>query len=147
MKKIFFSIVTLMLIISSTIAQTTGADKVLGVWLSEKKDARIEIFKSGNKYAGKLIWGAEMYEADGKTPLKDTKNPDEALRTRSRLNLVIISDLIYNDGAYTYGHLYDARSGRTYSLKMKLKDDNKLEMRGYYGVSLFRQTMEWTRVK
>jgi hypothetical protein len=56
MKKIFFSIVTLMLIISSAIAQTTGADKVVGVWLSEKKDARIEIFKSGNKYAGKLIW-------------------------------------------------------------------------------------------
>ncbi len=147
MKKIFFSIVTLMLIVSSSIAQSTRGDKALGIWLSEKKDAKIEIFKSGNKYLGKLVWGAEMYAADGKTPLKDMKNPDVALRTRTRLNLVIISGLIYDDGAYTDGHLYDARSGRTYSLKMRLKADNNLEMRGFYGISLFGQTMEWTRVK
>ena len=147
MKKIFFSIVTLILMVSSSIAQTTGGDKVLGIWLSEKKDARIEIFKTGNKYSGKLIWGAEMYEANGKTPLRDTKNPDAALRTRSRLNLVFISELAYDNGAYTEGYLYDARSGKTYSLKMKLKDDNKLEMRGYYGISLFGQTFTWTRVK
>ncbi|WP_183575618.1 DUF2147 domain-containing protein [Mucilaginibacter sp. X5P1] len=147
MKKIFFSIVTLILIVSSSIAQTTGGDKVLGIWLSKKKDAKIEIFKSGNKYSGKLIWGAEMYEADGKTPLKDTKNPDAALRTRSRLNLVFIADLTYDNGAYTDGHLYDARSGKTYSLKMRLKDYDSLEMRGYYGLSLFGQTFTWTRVK
>jgi uncharacterized protein (DUF2147 family) len=147
MKKIFFSIVTLMFIVSSSIAQTTGADKVLGVWLSEKKDARIEIFKSGNTYSGKLIWGTEMFEADGKTPLKDTKNPDAALRTRSRLNMILISELTYDDGAYTGGKLYDARSGKTYSLKMKLPDEKHLEMRGYYGVSLFGQTVKWTRVK
>jgi uncharacterized protein (DUF2147 family) len=147
MKKTSFFIVTLMLIVSSSIAQTTGGDKVPGIWLSEKKDAKIEIFKTGNTYSGKLIWGAEMYEADGKTPLKDTKNPDAALRTRSRLNLVFISGLTYDDGAYTGGKLYDARSGKTYSLKMKLKDDNNLDMRGYYGISLFGQTMQWTRIK
>lgn len=147
MKRIFFSIVILILMVSSSIAQTTGGDKVLGLRLSEKKDARIEIFKAGNKYSGKLIWGAEMYEADSKTPLKDSKNPDGALRNRSRLNLVFIFDLAYNNGAYTDGHLYDARSGRTYSLKMKLKDDNNLEMRGFYGISLFGQTIQWTRVK
>jgi uncharacterized protein (DUF2147 family) len=146
MKKIFFSVVSLMLIVSSSIAQTTGGDKVLGIWLSEKKDAKIEIFKSGNKYAGKLVWGIEMYEADGKTPLKDTKNPDAALRARSRLNLVFISGLDYADNGYTNGKLYDARSGRTYSLKMKLKDDTHLEMRGFYGISLFGQTIGWTRV-
>jgi uncharacterized protein (DUF2147 family) len=147
MKKIFFSIVTLMLLVSSSIAQTTGGDKVLGFWLSEKKDAKIEMFRSGNKYSGRLIWGAEMYEADGKTPLKDTKNPDVALRTRSRLNMVLISGLTYDDGAYADGKLYDARNGRTYSLKMKLKDDNNLEMRGFYGISLFGQTVQWTRIK
>ncbi|MBB6129398.1 DUF2147 domain-containing protein [Mucilaginibacter lappiensis] len=147
MKKIFFSIVILLLVVTSSFAQNANGDKVIGVWLSEKKDARIEIFKTDDKYSGKLIWGVEMYEADGKTPLKDTKNPDVALRTRSRLNLVFISELAYDNGAYIDGHLYDARSGKTYSLKMKLKDDNKLEMRGYYGISLFGQTFTWTRVK
>jgi uncharacterized protein (DUF2147 family) len=147
MKKIFFSMVTFMLIVSSSFAQNANGDKVIGVWLSEKKDARIEIFKTDDKYFGKLIWGKEIYDTDGKTLLKDTKNPDAKLRTRTRLNIVLIYDLKYNDEAYIDGHLYDARSGRPYSLKMKLKDDNNLEMRGYYGVSLFGQTMEWARVK
>jgi len=147
MKKTFFSFVTLMLIFFSSSAQSTEGDKVIGVWLSEKKDGKIEIFRTDNKYYGKLLWGNEMYEADGKTPLKDSQNPDIALRTRSRLNLVIISGLIYDDGEYTDGKLYDARNGHTYSLKMKLKSDDKLEMRGYMGVSLFGQTVNWTRVK
>ncbi len=147
MKKTFFSFVTLMLIFFSSSAQNTEGDKVIGVWLSEKKDARIEIFRTDNKYYGKLLWGNEMYAADGKTPLKDSQNPDASLRGRSRLNLVIISGLIYGDGEYTDGKLYDARNGHTYSLKMKLKSDDKLEMRGYMGVSLFGQTVNWTRVK
>jgi uncharacterized protein (DUF2147 family) len=147
MKKTFFSFVTLMLLVLSSFAQNNQGDKIIGVWLSEKKDGKIEIFRTDNKYYGKLLWGNEMYEADGKTPLKDSQNPDVALRTRSRLNLVIISGLIYDDGEYTDGKLYDARKGHTYSLKMKLKDDNNLEMRGFYGVSLFGQTVKWTRVK
>jgi uncharacterized protein (DUF2147 family) len=147
MKKIFFSIVTLMLIVFSSSTQTNEGDKAIGVWLSEKKDARIEIFRTDNKFSGKLLWGAEMYEADGKTPLKDAQNPDVALRTRSRLNLVIITGLTYNNGEYTDGKLYDARNGRTYSLKMKLKNADKLEMRGFWGVALFGQTVNWTRVK
>ena len=146
-KRLLFSIITLMLVVPPCIAQTTGGDKVLGVWLSEKKDARVEIFRTVNKYYGRLLWGAEMYEADGKTPLKDTQNPDVALRTRSRLNLVFITGLIYDDGEYTDGKLYDARSGRTYSLKMKLKSADKLEMRGFMGISLFGQTINWTRVQ
>jgi uncharacterized protein (DUF2147 family) len=147
MKKIFFSFVPLMLIFFSSFAQNTEGDKVIGVWLSEKKDARVEFFRRDNKYYGKLLWGAEMYEADGKTPLKDTENPDVSSRTRSRLNLVIISGLTYNDGEYTDGKLYDARNGHTYSLKLKLTSIDKLEMRGFMGISLFGQTISWTRVK
>jgi uncharacterized protein (DUF2147 family) len=147
MKKKLFSFATLMLVFFSSFAQNTEGDKVIGVWLSEKKDARVEIFRTDNKYYGKLLWGAEMYEADRKTPLKDTQNPDAALRTRSRLDLVFITALTYDDGEYTDGKLYDARSGRTYSLKMKLKSADQLEMRGYMGISLFGQTINWTRAK
>lgn len=106
----------------------------------------MEIFKSGNKYFGRLLWGSGIYEKDGKTPLKDTKNPDPKLRTRTRLNMVFMSDLSYDDGEYTGGKLYDARSGRTYSAKLKLKSVNTLEMRGYFGLSLLGQTVKWTRV-
>lgn len=97
MKKIFFSIVILLFIVSSSFAQNANGDKVIGVWLSEKKDARIEIFKTDDKYSGKQVWGKEIYEADDKTLLKDTKNPDTKLRARTRLNMLLIYDLKYND--------------------------------------------------
>jgi len=43
-------------------------NEIVGLWLSEPRDAKIQIFKSSNnKYYGKLIWGARMYEKDGKT--------------------------------------------------------------------------------
>lgn len=69
---------------------TSDIDKVLGIWLNEDKDAKMEIFKSGNKYFGRLLWGSEIYEKDGKTTLKDTENPDPKLRTRTRLNMVFM---------------------------------------------------------
>lgn len=45
MKKIFFSIVTLVLIVSSSFAQNANDNKVI-VWLSEKKDVRIQNLNS-----------------------------------------------------------------------------------------------------
>lgn len=45
--------------------QTSDADAVLGKWLNEDKDARIEIYKEGNSYFGKIVWLKEPNEEDG----------------------------------------------------------------------------------
>ena len=66
-------------------------DMIKGVWLNDNKDAKVEIYKSGDKYFGKLIWTQNMYEADGKTLKKDNKNSNEQLRNRSILNIAILS--------------------------------------------------------
>ncbi|MBD1384319.1 DUF2147 domain-containing protein [Mucilaginibacter rigui] len=52
-------------------AQTPEADKILGVWLSEDKTGKIDVYKVNGKYFGKLIWGKTIYEADGTTSRKD----------------------------------------------------------------------------
>ena len=132
-------------IITST-AQTAG-DKVLGVWLNDEKTGKIEIYKTGDKYFGKLIWGKTIYEADGKTSKKDVKNPDVKLRNRPLLNLVFITNFKYNgDGTWENGNIYDPKSGKTYSCEMEIKD-SRLKMTGYIGFTLLGRTVYWDRVK
>jgi uncharacterized protein (DUF2147 family) len=121
-------------------------DKVLGVWLSEEKDGKVEIYKAGNKYMGKLIWSNKMYEADGVTSKKDLKNAEEKLRNRNLKDLLLLTDFVFEDGAWTDGKIYDPKSGKTYSSTMKLQG-NTLNIRGYVGISLLGRTTVWTRVK
>jgi uncharacterized protein (DUF2147 family) len=147
MKKILLATIVLLLSTSFLFGQNTvKQDGILGVWLSEQKDGKIEIYKSGNKFFGKLIWGNEMFEADGKTSKKDTKNTDEKLRTRNLKDLILLSDFVYEDNTWTGGKIYDPQTGKTYSCTMKLKN-NVLNIRGYVGISLFGRTSEWTKIK
>lgn len=122
-----------------------NADIVKGAWINEAKDAKIEIYKSGNKYSGKITWLKDMYEKDGKTVKKDNKNPDEKLRNQSVVGLEILFSFTYDDNEWTGGELYDPKSGKTYKSKMKVKG-NALEIRGYAGSPMFGKTTTWTRV-
>ena len=132
--------------VSRTFAQTADADKILGVWLSEDKTGKIDIYKAGNKYFGKLIWGKTMYEVDGITSKKDVKNKNERLRSRELKNLVMLTEFVYHDGVWDGGEIYDPYSGKTYDCTLKLKD-GKLNIRGYVGVSLFGRTTVWERLR
>lgn len=143
MKKILLLAITVVLGLA---ARSQQADQVLGQWLSEDKDGKIEIYKTGDKYFGKLIWASKMYESDGKTSRKDEKNNDASLRTRNLKDLVLLSNFIYDDGVYTDGKIYDPKSGKTYSCKMTMSGE-KLNIRGYVGLSILGRTTVWTRVK
>ncbi|MEI6948393.1 DUF2147 domain-containing protein [Paraflavisolibacter sp. H34] len=121
-----------------------NADAVLGTWLSEEKDAKILIYKTGDKYFGKLVWLKTPYEADGKTPKTDKKNGSAALRSRPLQNLVILTNFSYDDGAWEDGKIYDPESGKTYSSTMKIEGNN-LRLRGYIGISAFGRTAVWTK--
>ncbi len=89
--------------------------------------------------------GKTIFEADGVTSKKDTKNTDEKLRTRNLKDLVMLTDFVYEDGEWTDGKIYDPKSGKTYSSTIKLQG-NTLSLRGYVGISLLGRTSVWTRV-
>jgi uncharacterized protein (DUF2147 family) len=133
------------LAVAKSFAQTSIGDKILGAWLSEDKTGKIEVYKSGGKYFGKLVWGKTMYEADGVTSKKDVKNKDEKLRSRNLKDMVMLSNFTYHDEVWDDGQIYDPYSGKTYSCTLKLKDGT-LNIRGYIGVSLFGRTSVWERV-
>ena len=139
-----------MLLIATCLSVTAfcqqESDKILGHWLSEDKDGKIEVYKNGDKYYGKLVWASKMYEADGKTSRKDDKNTNADLRNRNLKDLVILTGFTYDDGSYTGGKIYDPKNGKTYSCNMTLKGET-LNIRGYIGISLLGRTTVWTRVK
>lgn len=145
MKKLLLLLFTILS--NSLSAQTTSrGDEIIGVWLSEEKDGKIEIYKQGNRYFGKLIWGKEMYEADGITSKKDVNNTDEKLQKRNLKDLILLTDFVFEGDSWSGGKIYDPKSGKTYSCNMKL-NGTVLDIRGYVGISLFGRTSQWTRVK
>ncbi|MCF2491365.1 DUF2147 domain-containing protein [Dyadobacter sp. CY347] len=125
--------------------QTGPGDKILGEWVNEEKDTRIEIYKEGTTYSGKLIWGLKLMEADGQTQRKDVNNTNEKLRSRSVQNIDLLHSFIFSEGIWADGKMYDPKSGKTYSCLMKLREE-KLEIRGYVGIPLLGRSTYWERV-
>lgn len=143
-----------LLLLSSSFLNFTApagekADDVLGTWLVGTKNARIEIFKTGKYYYGKIVWIQEPNDANGK-PKKDVNNPDPALREKPLLNLLLLKGFEYDDNhEWENGTIYDSRSGKTYNCTMWFEGGkiDELKMRGYVGVSMLGKTDTWTRVK
>ena len=124
-----------------------NSESICGTWLEEEKQSHIEIYKTDEGYyEGKIIWLAEPLDEDGKIKL-DKENPNKKLRNQTIKGLIIIKDLEFTDeNKWSNGNIYDARSGKTYSLNARLEDANTLFMRGYIGFSLIGRTTTWTRV-
>jgi uncharacterized protein (DUF2147 family) len=144
MKKIKSTIVMLFVAITSLMAQNRE-DAIIGVWETDTKDAKMEIFKSGNLYYGKLLWGDKIVEADGKTSKKDSKNPDAKLKTRNIIGIANLSGLKYENGTYVDGTIYDPPSGKTYDCKAWI-ENGKVQLRDFIGFSLIGRTATWHKL-
>lgn len=127
-------------------------DAILGVWTTQEKDAKIEIFTCGAWYCGKVIWLAEpdFPASDDKgmanQPKVDRNNPDPKLKDRPLLGLVIMEGFSYvGDSRWKGGRFYNPENGKVYRGNLKLAAHNRLKVRGFLGISLFGQTETWTR--
>ncbi len=119
-------------------------ENILGVWLSEDKEVKIEIYREGKTYSGKIVWFKQGKDT-GKLPY-DAKNPDPSLRGRKILNLEILSNFIYHSQSQKWikGQIYHPQQGQTYKGAMWLEEANVLKIRGYWG-ALYR-TNTWLKV-
>ena len=145
-------LIILCTLISSTIVHGAGADDILGVWNNQEKTARIEVMKCGDVYCGKIVWLEEPNYPEGSTdgvpgtPKLDHKNPVPEKRKTPVMGLPIVNDM-RPDGEKTWsgGTVYDPKNGKTYKGKLTLIDQNRLDLRGYIGISLIGRTAHWTR--
>jgi len=144
MKKPLLLFIFLLLVFTSTRA---AQDPVipLGTWMNEEKEARFEIFQCGTKLCGKITWLKEP-NRNGK-PKKDDQNPDAQLRSRPILGMVFMKDFEQDgDLKWDEGTIYDPKSGKTYSCYLKVIGPDKMEVKGYIGISLIGRTQIWNRV-
>lgn len=121
----------------------SSADSLVGKWWFPKKNGKMEIYREGDKFLGKVI----SYE---KPEQLDDNNPDESLRSRKFVGILMMQDFVYDadDAQWTDGTIYDADSGKTYSCNMWYKDGDPqvLNVRGYVGISILGRTEIFTRV-
>lgn len=145
MKIIAITILALVTMLTIRTYSQNKADDIIGIWLTGGKEpAKILIYKSGEKFYGKITWLKNPTE-NGKQRV-DANNPDETKRSNPIIGLVILTGFKFDgEDEWKGGDIYDPESGKTYSSYIYLKDKNTLKVRGYVGISLFGKTETWTR--
>lgn len=116
------------------------AESIVGEWVTENEDGRVRFVKHGDgTYRGIVTWGAR--------PRRDRFNKNPKLRQRPIVGIVLMWHLVYRDGAYEDGYVYNPEDGATYRVKAWIVGPDSLELRGYMGISLLGQTQTWKRYR
>ncbi|MDZ4760460.1 MAG: DUF2147 domain-containing protein, partial [Alphaproteobacteria bacterium] len=94
-------------------------------------------------HCGRIVWLWEETDESGRLRT-DRHNPDRALRSRSLVDIQIVSGLTkIAPGVWSDGALYNPDDGRTYTGTIRLKDDS-LQLKGC-ALGVFCQTQTWRR--
>lgn len=138
-------------LLTATAAFGAGPGDILGSWKTEGGDSKLELFKCGGKICGKIVWLKVPKYIDsvdgpiGKTKV-DWKNPDPALRNRPILGLQIMKGFTAKSNyRWDKGVCYDPETGKSYQCKMQLASPDRLDLRGYIGISLIGRTFSLIR--
>ena len=122
----------------------TNAD-IVGEWYNAEKDAVITLFEENETVSGKITW-MQFPNDDNGNPKTDPLNPDEKLKSRARMGMVLMTGFAYDeDNVWDDGELYDPKKGKSYSGMMTLKDKNTIDLRGYIGFSFIGRSSTWKR--
>lgn len=126
------------------------ATDIVGTWLVEEKTGKIEVFRCGETFCGKIIWIKPSIEQPNPETIQDIHNPNPDKRLRKILGSTMMWGLGFNRGEQRWegGRIYDNRSGKIYRCRATLGSGGKtLRLRGFIGISLLGKTTTWTRLK
>jgi uncharacterized protein (DUF2147 family) len=134
--------------------EPSSPSQIVGDWLVDSRDAVIRIEQVGDEYQGYILWqlhdtyGPEDGPALNGKIVTDRNNPDPALRSQPLTGLRLLKGLHYDadDKKWAGGHIYNSDDGRTYNCLVRLLGPNRLQLRGYIGISLFGGNTVWSRV-
>ncbi len=132
----------LLLLSFAFVAAFAASPPIESVWYNQEKDGKIQIYKDGGLYHGKIVWLKEPMLNN--KPKLDDKNPEPELAKKPLIGAVIIKNFTKkNETEFVGGTIYDPKNGKTYSCKMTLKG-NVVDVRGYIGIPAFGRTTVWT---
>lgn len=127
-EKLFF-FAGLLVASSSTILAQKGP---VGLWLTKKKDAKVEIVQQRNKrIEGKIVWVKSLIDKDQK-----------------HIGVVILRNFILNKNGKEYdGKILHTGQNKFYSGIVYNKNEKTLSVKGYIRAPILGTMETWTRVK
>ena len=142
---IFFSFLLLFLSVSK-VSLANNPDAIVGYWKTGEGNGIIHIYKQGDTYFGKIAHMKDPNDPKtGKLKL-DVKNDNKQLQTRPILGLVNLRNFKFvKQNLWKEGNIYDPNTGKDYSCKITMIDNNTIEVRGYVGISILGRTDTWKR--
>ncbi len=143
-KKLFL-LATIVFSTINSVQSQNKEDAIIGTWEMNDGSAKMKVFKAGNEYQAQLLWGKDIVNPDGSSK-KDLNNPDKKLQSRNLLGIIYLTGLIYHDGQYEKGRIYNNANGKTYKCYVWIKK-GKLHLRGYLGMKMLGQTTQWKRIE
>ena len=142
----------LMMLSVSVAFGASSTNSPVGYWqqiddVTNRPHSVVKIWSTDNVLYGKVVKGYP--DENGNMPNPLCVNCKGDLYNQPIRGMVILSGFTQSDsGVWKNGQLLDPDSGKIYSCQITLSDDgNKLNVRGYVGVSLFGRTQVWIRLK
>jgi len=132
-------------ICSLSMSAQSAADKIIGTYEASQdgKTSKVKIFKYNGGYRAQVYWIAEPKNADGSIKT-DVKNPEASKRKTPLSQIVIVDKVVYKDGIWKDGKIYDPTSGKTYNVEFRIHDSKNIEVRGKLGP--FYKKLIWPRL-
>ena len=123
-------------------SQAQAAESIAGRWITEERDAVVEIKRCGSTTCG-TIARFLVPPPDGENQ-RDINNPDPNLRRRRLLGLPVLSQFREEDTLWR-GRIYDPKSGKSYRSVIRRTGPNTIEVRGCIGP--FCQAQVWRKAR
>ncbi len=121
-------------------------DAILGTWLTGEGNGKVEIYRNGEKFQGKIVWLKEPLDEKTGKPKTDINHPDKSIRNRPILGLVNLWGFSFNGrDKWENGRVYDPKNGKEYKCVITVKDPETIEVRGFVGITLIGRTDVWKR--
>ncbi|MEM7661785.1 MAG: DUF2147 domain-containing protein [Pseudomonadota bacterium] len=130
------------LIATTLVAPACGdSHAVFGTWLTEAGDGHVEISDCGDGTpCGVLVW----VDPDLTPSAYDTRNPDEALRSRPLIGTPIVWGYERSKKNWRGGAVYNPEDGKTFRSTIERADDASIRVTGCLG-PICRSNI-WTKV-
>lgn len=105
------------------------ADQILGRWLFPAKGSSVEIYRSGDRYFGRI---ADV-------------SPTGQHQFGLVKNKVLLSNLIFDGNSWSGGELIHPKTGNRFSIELRLRDSRTLHATVYKGIRWIHKEFVLTR--
>jgi uncharacterized protein (DUF2147 family) len=140
----FGVVVAIIAMLFGTSPASAQSAEPVGVWLTEKGDARVKITKCGSAICGVIVGLKDPIDHATGQPQVDDKNPNPALRTRPVIGISMFIGMRPSASGRWSGQIYNADDGGTYVSYVNFSGGDALRVEGCVGMICGGET--WTRV-